>query len=126
MPAAAPALVAGADGRSTCPRRTPEASRACSARSSRSTGARLVRLATEHGCVIELLPRVGEYVAHGRSRSSPCTAALHPTTGGSWPASTSAGSRSLYQDPTFGIRQLVDVGTQALSPAINQMTTAVR
>ena len=59
------------------------------------------------------------------ARSSPCTAALHPTTGVSSPASTSAGSRSLYQDPTFGVRQLVDVATQALSPAINQMTTAV-
>ena len=31
----------------------------------------------------------------------------------------------MYQDPTFGIRQLVDVATQALSPAINQPTTAV-
>ncbi|MGH3306194.1 MAG: DUF2254 family protein [Nocardioides sp.] len=34
-------------------------------------------------------------------------------------------NRTPVQDPTFGIRQLVDVGTQALSPAINQMTTAV-
>ena len=35
-------------------------------------------------------------------------------------------SRTLYQDPIFGIRQLVDVGTQALSPALNQTSTAVQ
>ncbi len=35
-------------------------------------------------------------------------------------------ARTLYQDPTFGIRQLVDVGTQALSPAINQPSTTVQ
>jgi uncharacterized membrane protein len=32
--------------------------------------------------------------------------------------------RSMYQDPLFGIRQLVDIGLKALSPAINDMTTA--
>jgi uncharacterized membrane protein len=86
---------------------------------------RLVRLAAEHGCVIELLPRVGEYVA-----TRGVVFAVH---GGSPPADRRilacvdlGRSRSLYQDPTFGIRQLVDVGTQALSPAINQMTTAVQ
>ena len=31
----------------------------------------------------------------------------------------------MYQDPLYGIRQLVDVASQALSPAINQPTTAV-
>ena len=86
--------------------------------------ARLVRLATEHGCVIELLPRVGEYVATG--------GAVFAVHGGNPPddrrilACLDLGRvRSLYQDPTFGVRQLVDVATQALSPAINQMTTAV-
>ncbi len=34
-------------------------------------------------------------------------------------------SRTMYQDPLFGIRQLVDVASQALSPAVNQPTTAV-
>ena len=75
--------------------------------------------------MIELLPRVGEYVATGG-----VVFAVH---GGSPPVDRRilscvdlGRSRSLYQDPTFGIRQLVDVGTQALSPAINQMTTAVQ
>ena len=86
---------------------------------------RLVRLAAEHECVIELLPRIGEYV--------PTQAAVFAVHGGRPVddrrilACVDLGrSRSLYQDPTFGIRQLVDVGTQALSPAINQMTTAVQ
>ena len=85
---------------------------------------RLVRLATEHGSVIELLPRVGEYVPTG--------GAVFAVHGGSTTddarllACVDLGRvRSLYQDPTFGVRQLVDVATQALSPAINQMTTAV-
>ena len=33
--------------------------------------------------------------------------------------------RTLYQDPAFGLRQLADIATQALSPAVNQPTTAV-
>jgi len=34
--------------------------------------------------------------------------------------------RTLYQDPLYGIRQLVDTATQALSPAVNSTTTAVQ
>ena len=85
--------------------------------------ARLVRLAKEHDCVVEILPRVGEYVATGgpvlavHGRQPPDSELL---------ACVDLGrARTLYQDPTFGIRQLVDVATQALSPAINQPTTAV-
>lgn len=86
---------------------------------------RLVRLASAHGCVIQLLPRVGEFVPTG--------AAVFAVHGGRPPddrqllACLDLGrSRTLYQDPIFGIRQLVDVGTQALSPALNQMSTAVQ
>jgi uncharacterized membrane protein len=84
---------------------------------------RLVRLAREHDCVIEILPRVGEYVATG----GPVLAVHgHPPPERELLACVDLGrARTLYQDPTFGIRQLVDVATQALSPAINQPTTAV-
>jgi uncharacterized membrane protein len=85
---------------------------------------RLVSLAVSHDCVIEVLPRVGEYVATGgpvlavHGDRAPPDSELR--------ACVELGrARTLYQDPTFGIRQLVDVGTQALSPAINQPTTAV-
>ena len=86
---------------------------------------RLVQLAQANDCVIELLPRIGEYVPTGGP-----VFAVH---GGSPPperellACLDLGrARTLYQDPTFGIRQLVDVGTQALSPAINQPSTTVQ
>lgn len=87
--------------------------------------ARLVRLATAHGCVIELCPRIGEYVPTG--------GAVFRVYGGS-PVDDArllacldlGRSRTLYQDPTFGLRQLVDVATQSLSPAINQPSTAVQ
>ncbi|MBY5162773.1 DUF2254 domain-containing protein [Salsipaludibacter albus] len=37
-----------------------------------------------------------------------------------------ATDRSLGHDPSFGIRQLVDIGTRALSPGVNDPTTAVQ
>jgi len=84
----------------------------------------LVRLAEAHGCVIELLPRIGQYVTTG--------GAVFAVHGSSPPEDRQVlaclhlgRARTLEQDPTYGIRQLVDVGTQALSPAVNQMTTAV-
>jgi uncharacterized membrane protein len=86
--------------------------------------ARLVRLAREHGCVLELLPRIGDYVPTG--------APLLGVHGGNPPpardlvASVQLGrDRTVFQDPAYGLRQLVDVATQALSPALNQPTTAV-
>lgn len=86
---------------------------------------RLVRLGHTYDCVIELLPRIGEYVPTGGP-----VFAIH---GGARPRDSEVlacvdlgRARTLYQDPTFGIRQLVDVGTQALSPAINQPSTTVQ
>lgn len=40
-------------------------------------------------------------------------------------AVVTAPERSLDLDPTFGIRQLVDIGLRALSPGVNDPTTAV-
>ncbi len=34
--------------------------------------------------------------------------------------------RTLYQDPSYGVRQLVDIAIRAVSPAINDPTTAVQ
>ena len=36
------------------------------------------------------------------------------------------GERTLLQDPGFGLRQIVDIACRALSPAINDPTTAVQ
>lgn len=102
---------------------------------------RLTRLASRHDSVLEMLVQVGEYVPAG----SPVVAvhAAGPAVAGT--ALTRTGltrtgptdravlaglslgeGRSLYQDPAFGIRQLADIASQALSPAVNQPTTAVQ
>ena len=36
------------------------------------------------------------------------------------------GERTFVQDPNFGFRQLADVAVRALSPAVNDPTTAVQ
>jgi hypothetical protein len=73
---------------------------------------------------LQFLPNVGEYLPIGAS-----LVAIH---GGAGPSEDTirscvrlGRSRTMYQDPLFGIRKLVDVASQALSPAVNQPTTAV-
>ena len=85
---------------------------------------RLVQLGQQYDCLLQFLPKVGEYL--------PIGAALVAVHGGDGPADDTVRScvhlgrsRTMYQDPLYGIRQLVDVASQALSPAINQPTTAV-
>ncbi|MGO8887577.1 MAG: DUF2254 domain-containing protein [Streptosporangiaceae bacterium] len=90
---------------------------------------RLAELARRHDCVFELLARVGEYVP-----TQGAIVAVHgpPPPSGQAPASQVLASinvgrsRTLYQDPAFGLRQLVDIAIQALSPAVNQPTTATQ
>lgn len=85
----------------------------------------LVRLAREHQCVLRLITRLGEFVDHGEplvaayGTSSPDRARVL--------RNFDVGrERTLYQDPAYGIRQLVDIGAQALSPTVNAPTTAVQ
>jgi uncharacterized membrane protein len=85
----------------------------------------LVRLAWQHGCALRLVPRLGEYVAQGEAvvavygpRSPNRARVLRNFDVGR--------ERTLYQDPAYGFRQLVDIGVQALSPAVNAPTTAVQ
>jgi uncharacterized membrane protein len=85
----------------------------------------LVELGRRYDCVLELIPRVGAYLDTGTA-----VFAVH---GGTTPPAADVvacldlgRSRSLYQDPSFGLRQLVDVAAQALSPAMNQATTATQ
>jgi uncharacterized membrane protein len=85
---------------------------------------RLVQLGQRYDCLLQFLPKVGEYL--------PTSAALVAVHGGDGPPDDAVRrcvhlgrSRTMYQDPLYGIRQLVDVASQALSPAVNQPTTAV-
>jgi uncharacterized membrane protein len=94
---------------------------------------RLAARAKAHGISVRLCPRVGEHVAAGT------------TLAWVWPESGSASAddvapvaaslhglvrigfeRTLEQDPSLGMRQLVDAACKALSPAVNDPYTAVQ
>ncbi|MGK5543948.1 DUF2254 domain-containing protein [Streptomyces sp. URMC 127] len=87
--------------------------------------ARLVRVARRHGIVLRLIPRIGDYVVPGtpvfavHGGPAPPPRALRYT--------VSVGvERTFHQDPGFGLRQLSDIAQRALSPAVNDPTTAVQ
>jgi uncharacterized membrane protein len=87
--------------------------------------ARLVRVARKHGVVLRLIPRIGDFVVPGMP-----VLAVH---GGPVPPrrvlryAVSVGvERTYHQDLGFGLRQLSDIALRALSPAINDPTTAVQ
>ncbi|MET9759179.1 DUF2254 domain-containing protein [Streptomyces sp. NPDC006372] len=87
--------------------------------------ARLVRVARKHGVVLRLVPRIGDFVVPGTP-----VLTVH---GGPAPPrrtlrhSVSVGvERTYHQDLGFGLRQLSDIALRALSPAVNDPTTAVQ
>jgi uncharacterized membrane protein len=84
----------------------------------------LVRLAARHDCVIELVPQVGTLVAPENPlfRIYGGTG-FHPEV---LQHSIALGTeRTMEQDPALGFRVIVDIACKALSPAINDPTTAV-
>jgi uncharacterized membrane protein len=84
----------------------------------------LAALARQADCVIEVVPQVGDFVARGDplfhlyggrdvgDRDLQQSIAIGP-------------ERTMEQDPAFAFRIIVDVAAKALSPAINDPTTAV-
>jgi uncharacterized membrane protein len=85
----------------------------------------LLSLAGRADCVIEIVPQVGDFVAAGNPlfRLFPGGAALPA---GELCQSIALGQeRTLEQDPTYAFRLMVDIACKALSPAINDPTTAV-
>ncbi|MCX5309594.1 DUF2254 domain-containing protein [Streptomyces sp. NBC_00154] len=87
--------------------------------------ARLVRAARRQGVVLRLIPRIGDFVVPGTP-----VLAVH---GGAAPPrrmlryTISVGvERTSQQDLAFGLRQLSDIALRALSPAVNDPTTAVQ
>ena len=88
--------------------------------------AALLRLARQTGGFVEVLPRVGQYISTG-------TVTLRVHGGDAPPARANtrrvlllARQRTIDQDPAFLLRILVDIAIRALSPAINDPTTAVQ
>src|ERR1043166_9079359 len=85
----------------------------------------LVALAERSNCFIELVPEVGQYIAEGEPlfRIYQGGENLGDT---KLQNSVAVGSeRTLEQDPLFAFRIIVDIASKALSPAINDPTTAV-
>ena len=85
----------------------------------------LVELARKHDCVIELIPQVGDFVSveaplfhvYGARTPIPAATLLQAIALGP--------QRTMEQDPLFAFRIIVDIASKALSPAINDPTTAV-
>jgi uncharacterized membrane protein len=85
----------------------------------------LLELAERADAVIELVLQVGDFVARGdplfrvRSGGRPIDAAALRALVATGP------ERTMEQDPRFAFRIMVDIANKALSPAINDPTTAV-
>ena len=88
----------------------------------------LARFARAHDCLVVVRPAVGDFVPEG--------AALLEVYGGDGLDAAAAGrlrsmivlgvERTIEQDPAFAIRVMVDIAIRALSPAVNDPTTAVQ
>src|SRR6478736_951594 len=85
----------------------------------------LVGIAQRAGGLVELVPRVGDFVATGDPlfRLHGSAARIDDS---KLRAQVAFGpERTIEQDSTFAIRVIVDIAIKALSPAINDPTTAV-
>jgi uncharacterized membrane protein len=88
----------------------------------------LVRFAREHDCIVVLPKAAGDFVPEG--------SVLAEVYGGSGLGSSEEDKlrsmvalgveRTIEQDPAFAIRVMVDIAIRALSPAVNDPTTAVQ
>lgn len=83
-------------------------------------------MASKSGCVIELMVTVGDAVLDSVPilRVYGAAAAIPEKT--LRPAITFGSERTFEQDPNYAIRLLVDIAIMALSPAVNDPTTAVQ
>ena len=88
--------------------------------------ARLVAAARDAGVVLRLVPPLGGYVPEGGPLLEVLGAGGDADLRAGVGAVGQARDRSLQQDVAFGLRQLVDVAERALSPGINDPTTAVQ
>lgn len=83
----------------------------------------LVQLARRHNCVLRVLPQIGEYIVSGAPVVEVYGPAdLDPTL--VLAAFLVGPERTIFQDPAYGFRALVDIAVQALSPGSNAPTTA--
>ena len=88
--------------------------------------ARLVRTATAAGAVIEVRFGIGGYVPPGADLFAIRGAAEDVDPVELRKGVILAEERTITQDPAFALRAIVDIALRALSPAVNDPTTAVQ
>jgi uncharacterized membrane protein len=89
------------------------------------SGPDLVRTARWIGAVVEVVPQVGDFVADGDPLFR-VSGATGPVPEAALRGCVAVGpERTMAQDPRFVFRILVDIASRALSPGINDPTTAV-
>jgi uncharacterized membrane protein len=85
----------------------------------------LVALTESAGCVIEMVPQVGDLVAAGDPLFRVYGSGTLPPSRALCQSVAVGQERTLEQDPALVFRIMVDIASKGLSPAINDPTTAV-
>ena len=85
----------------------------------------LVALAQRTDCLIELIPEVGDFVAAGNPLFRIFDGGDDISDETLQDSVAFGPERTLEQDPMFAFRIIVDIASKALSPAVNDPTTAV-
>lgn len=91
----------------------------------------LLQVAAEHGFVIRLDKMIGDFVAQGSrllsvgANADEKDAEQKEVVAALWAAFDIGPERTSMDDVLFGIRQLVDIALKAVSPGINDPTTAI-
>ncbi|MEZ5078653.1 MAG: DUF2254 domain-containing protein [Solirubrobacterales bacterium] len=86
----------------------------------------LVERAAAAGTVIELLPRVGELIATGAPLFRVAEEGEEIDDAWLQGAVAVGDERTMRQDPAFAFRLLADISAKALSPGVNDPTTAIQ
>jgi uncharacterized membrane protein len=85
----------------------------------------LLRIARDQNTVVRVERRVGEFVSEGVPLASVGLTSREPELVDRINAAFTVGRhRTMQQDAGYGIRQIVDIALKALSPGINDTTTA--
>jgi len=85
----------------------------------------LVAVAGRADCTIQVVPEVGDFVSNGDALFRICPAGARLNEAALHHCVAFGPERTLEQDPAFALRIMVDIASRALSPAINDPTTAV-
>ena len=86
----------------------------------------MLALATRHDCVLVLAASVGDFVPPGAAVVEIHGGTTAPDPGRVAGLLALGAERTIEQDPAFALRILVDIAIRALSPAVNDPTTAVQ